>query len=273
MRALLLTLAVLAAPASAQGGATYRVTFESTWSAATHPAGFPANAHFSQLVGTAHAAAVSFWTPGELASTAIEEMAERGRFAALMQEFTAAMPEALPGHVGQDLPVSPGSAETFLSVSPEHPLLTLVTMLAPSPDWFVGVHGLDLRVNGAWPDHAVVPLAAYDAGTDSGVAYTSPDADTLPREAIALLGTAPFVAGAPVGTFTFERLATAAEGAPSDAAFVLGAPSPNPVRSSATLTLSVAESQQVRVRLVDALGRTVAVLADAAVASGTVPLS
>ena len=34
--------------------ASYRVTFEATWSAATHPSMFPATPHFSGLVGATH---------------------------------------------------------------------------------------------------------------------------------------------------------------------------------------------------------------------------
>ena len=41
-------------------------------------------------------------------------------------------------------------------------------MLAPRPDWFVGVDGVSLRENGSWLDSKVVELVVFDAGTDSG---------------------------------------------------------------------------------------------------------
>ncbi|HEX9951149.1 MAG TPA: T9SS type A sorting domain-containing protein, partial [Rubricoccaceae bacterium] len=44
--------------------------------------------------------------------------------------------------------------------------------------------------------------------------------------------------------------------------------SPNPARFSATLTVTVAEPSSVRVVVVDALGREVAVVLDGAVAAG-----
>ncbi len=75
----LLLCALIAAPASAQSSAEYRVSFESSWSAATHPAGFPDNAHFSPLVGATHDATVSYWEPGATATSGIEAMAERGQ--------------------------------------------------------------------------------------------------------------------------------------------------------------------------------------------------
>lgn len=274
MRALLLRclLGLAAAQTSASAQTTYRVTFESTWSAATHPAGFPANAHYSALVGTSHSAAVAFWASGGLASAGIEAMAERGQNGLLVQEFADAMAAARGGVVGPGLPVSPGTVTTEVTVSDAHPLVTLVTMLAPSPDWFVGVHGLDLRQSGAWPATATVALAVYDAGTDSGAAYDSPDLDTQPREPISLLASAPFVAGAPVGTFTFTRLTTAAGDAADAGLFALSTPAPNPARAGASLALTLDRPQAVTVRVLDALGRTVAVLADGPQAGGTLAL-
>ena len=77
-------------------------------------------------------------------------------------------------------------------------------MVAPSPDWFVGVSGLDLRPGGTWVSSLTVDLFSYDAGTDSGPNFTSPNTDTNPQDPIALLG-APFTGPntAPLGTFKF----------------------------------------------------------------------
>lgn len=271
MRLLLLTC-LIGLSASALAQTTYRVTFESTWSAATYPAGFPANAHFSPLVGSSHSGAVAFWTPGTTASAGTEAMAERGQTALMVEEIAAAMGAARPGSVGPDVPMSPGSATTEITVTDEHPLVTLVTMLAPSPDWFVGINGLDLRIGGAWPALAVVQLPVYDSGTDSGTSYDAPNLDTQPREPIALLTSAPFTAGASVGTFTFTRLTTAADEDEDTDAFALGAPAPNPARGETALALNLDRPQTVTVRVLDALGRTVAVLAEGPQAGGTVAL-
>ena len=82
-------------------------------------------------------------------------------------------------------------------------------MIAPSPDWFVGVHDLDLcDSSGQWRSEVVVDLLPYDAGTDSGPSYTSSDADTSPKQAITALVSPPLGDGkaAPkLGTFTFKK--------------------------------------------------------------------
>ena len=63
-------------------------------------------------------------------------------------------------------------------------MISLVTMLAPSPDWFVGVRDVDLLGVDGWIDRLVLDLGNYDAGTDSGTGFRSPNADTDPAQVI-----------------------------------------------------------------------------------------
>jgi hypothetical protein len=96
-----------------------------------------------------------------------------------------------------------------ITVSQRFPLVTLVTMVAPSPDWFVGVSALPLFDAGAWKDDIRVELFAYDAGTDSGVSFRSPDLESRPREPIARMTGFPFLGDSgvpPLGTFRLERV-------------------------------------------------------------------
>lgn len=187
--------------------ATYSVTFTSTWSAETHP-GFPAGAHFSPLIGASHNVSVTLWMSGTLASSGIEQMAETGGTSTLRSEIAAAGANVREVIRGPGMGTSPSAVTipTF-TVSTSHPLVTLVTMIAPSPDWFVGVHDLSLlNEQGRWRETLTVTLYPYDAGTDDGVGYTAPDAEPAQHQPIAnIRGQAPFSA-APIGTFTFTRL-------------------------------------------------------------------
>ena len=193
------------------GSMSYDVVFESTWSAATHPTSFPANAHFSGLIGATHGPGASFWSVGSLASDGIKEMAELGSKSPLDSEVQAAIQAGLAVGLlsGGGVGVSPGSVSLTFDVSADFPLVTLVSMIAPSPDWFVGVSALPLFEEGAWVDRVVVDLLAYDAGTDSGTAYTSPNQPTQPKVDITQITASPFNLATPVGTFTFTRLAGA----------------------------------------------------------------
>jgi hypothetical protein len=191
--------------------AHYRVTFDASWSAATHPTDFPGNAHFSGLIGGTHGPSVSFWREGGMATEGIRRMAERGRQTPLDEEVEAAIAAGTAQHVlkGLDVPNSPGSTGFEFDIGRDFPLVTLVTMVAPSPDWFVGVSGLSLIENGSWVAEKVVQLHPYDAGTDSGVTFGSADVVTQPQEPIHRITTGPLAEAATVphlGTFTFRRL-------------------------------------------------------------------
>jgi hypothetical protein len=81
--------------------------------------------------------------------------------------------------------------------------------VAPSPDWFVGVDSLSLVEGGDWVAERRVTLYPWDAGTDSGPSYRSPDEATQPRGTIQALTGYPVAHGgqvAPFGTFTFRRV-------------------------------------------------------------------
>lgn len=193
--------------------ATYRVTFNATWSAQTHPLQFPQDPHFSPLVGAVHNEQVQFWMSGQLATEGIELMAETGGTSALLNEVNNAIASGYADIAveGGGIATSPGSTSVEFTVSATYPLVTLVTMVAPSPDWFVGVHNLSLVADGAFVDNLSVDLAVYDAGTDSGSGYTSANIDTINPEPIGLLTSqpadAPFQNGQPfMGQLVFEKL-------------------------------------------------------------------
>lgn len=187
--------------------ASYRVGFQASWTAQSHPIDFPSNPHFSGLIGGVHDDRVTFWSEDGLASPGIEAMAEVGAKSPLDTEVEQAITDGTAAEVisGGGIAESPGSAQAFFTVTRDHPLATVVSMIAPSPDWFVGVSGLDLFQNGDWIRETVVNLYAWDAGTDSGPSFTSNDADTSPQEPISRLTSGP-ASGAPFGTFVFTRI-------------------------------------------------------------------
>lgn len=192
----------------AADSATYMLTFRSAWSRTTHPDGFPPGPHFSGLIGATHGSGYTMWAAGQLASTGIKDMAELGAKGALTSEVDAAIQAGTAGRVvsGAGIALSPGIANVTFDVDSRYTLLSVTSMIAPSPDWFVGIAGLDLRPGGVWIDSMTVSLSAYDAGTDSGASYTSPNAATTPQAAISRLTEMPFQAGSPpLGTFTIVR--------------------------------------------------------------------
>jgi hypothetical protein len=182
----------------------YEVTFNALWSEEIHPDNFPSNPHFSGLIGASH-------KEGEIASAGIKSMAETGSKNPLNEEISKAILEknALSLVSGGGINPSPGSTSITFKVSENFPLISLVTMIAPSPDWFVGVDSLNLYENGSFVDEKTIILYAYDAGTDSGINYTSPDESTDPPIPIFLIEGYPFIYEnelVPIGTFNFNKL-------------------------------------------------------------------
>jgi len=200
---LLALLALAALPVQGQETATYRVRFEADWNAADHPQDFPPNPHFSPLVGATHGGDVDFWSPGGLATEGIRAMAELGQVVPLRNEVQAV--GAAADYVEGGFTVSPGTALATLTVSEDHPLVTLVSMVAPSPDWFVGVDSMPLMEGGEWLLQKTVPLFPWDAGTDSGTTFLSPNQVSVPRQPIRPITGFPFAGIPPLGRFVFDR--------------------------------------------------------------------
>jgi hypothetical protein len=190
--------------------ASYAVTFSSTWSATTHPVDFPPGAHFSGLIGATHNDQIVFWREGLPASPGIQAMAELGSKSPLTDEIAAAMGAGTAQYElsGNGIRPSPGQVSLDFQISATHPLVTLVSMIAPSPDWFVGVADLPLLRNDRWVDSLTVELRGWDAGTDNGTTYAAMDAPALPHVSISPLEDGPFRVNGQVsllGTYTFVR--------------------------------------------------------------------
>lgn len=208
--AVVLSTALVCA-ASAAEQVTYRVTVEGTWSAASHPHEYPGDAHFSWLTGATHDEGYRLFEGGGIATPGLEALAEKGELSPYDAEIQAAIGQGSAGALFQARPVErmPGSTAFEITVDQRHPLVSLVTMIAPSPDWFTGVADVLLLEDGVWVAEKTSILEAWDAGTDSGATFTSPDADTMPRETVRLADSAHFVVNGrtvPVGTVTFKRL-------------------------------------------------------------------
>lgn len=204
-------LVTSAGPCVAQTSrATYEIEMTSHWTLADHGDGYIASAHFSVPPGMIHGDDASMWEPDGLASDAIEAMAERGDARPLFDVADAFVADGTARHRIRGRGIGPVESFTIeWDLTERHHRFTMVSMLAPSPDWFVSVSGLSLLDgNGDWIDELVVPLTVWDAGTDSGATFTAPNDDTQPQEPIRNIHGEPPFAGTPaVATFTFRLLA------------------------------------------------------------------
>ncbi len=74
-------------------------------------------------------------------------MAETGNKSTLRNEIQSARQVGTAGFVldGGGISSSPSEVALEFFVNENHPFISLVSMLAPSPDWFVGVDQSSLR--------------------------------------------------------------------------------------------------------------------------------
>jgi len=188
----------------------YRITFKGNFSGKTHRTfNFPMNPHFSPLVAIGHDANASFFPLGATASEGVKTVAETGNPKKLLGEIQTLM---TAGFI-KDFEVGDGpfggtsSVEVVVTVDHASPLVSLITMIAPSPDWIVGLNGYSLLENGKFIKKRVVELFALDAGTDAGGYFLSDDKPLRLKQPIRLLTN---VSGKPVkrpfATVTIEKL-------------------------------------------------------------------
>ncbi len=222
-----------------QSTATYTIVFDSNWSQATHPdtsGSLPGNAHWSKLVGATHNDAISFLEMGSPATPGVKIVAETGGNTVFFSEINAAIADNTANNLieGPALATDLGSMTiNNLETTEDFPLLTLASMIAPSPDWMVAISNLSLLDDeGIWIDELAFDVYAYDAGTDSGETYTAANQATNPVDVITpMQGVAPF-STEPIGTFTITLESVLGVTAIDEASFNL---SPNPTTGIITV--------------------------------------
>ncbi|XP_028167311.1 spondin-1 isoform X2 [Ostrinia furnacalis] len=181
--------AVSAPTCCACDDAKYKMVFEGLWSAQTHPKDFPVQAlwltHFSDIIGATHPANFSFWGEGQIATDGFRSLAEWGSIGLQERELRqqGKLLRSIIKAQGLWHPRVNSNTTAVFTVDRKRHLVSLASMFGPSPDWVVGVSGLDLcQKDCSWIESKVIDLFPYDAGTDNGISYMSPNSETVPRE-------------------------------------------------------------------------------------------
>lgn len=76
----------------------------------------------------------------------------------------------------------------YCLLSLSDPQLSLMVKVIPSPDWFVGVDSINLCQGDQWKEEVTFDLQPFDAGTDSGFTFSSPNFPTSPVERVTKVG-------------------------------------------------------------------------------------
>jgi hypothetical protein len=158
----------------------YSCVLSNNWSGVSHPVDYQSvsgSAHWSPPVLLAHNKYVDLWSPGEMASPGIENVAETGSRPTLQTEIKVLQNQGLAGDmvVGSDQfnAVDPSQVLQSITLSPSFPYLSSISMMAPSPDWFSGLESFCPRgPGGFWFQSFEIATYPFDAGTEQGTTYT-----------------------------------------------------------------------------------------------------
>ncbi|XP_016981345.1 spondin-1 [Drosophila rhopaloa] len=179
-------------PCCACDEARYELTFEGVWSRNLHPRYFPARnweTRFCELVGSSHSSDYRFWESGALASLAMKQYAEHCSSRLLEREFSINFRDQKIRTIikarGPSYPNMSTKSMASVRVDPTHHMVSFASKIEPSPDWIVGVTGLELCLrNCTWLEEKVINLYPWDVGTDAGPSYTSADQPQVPPDVI-----------------------------------------------------------------------------------------
>jgi Spondin_N len=166
--------------------ARYTIIVTGKW--ATPAFTTPGSAHYTSFVGMVHNSNAYLWKEGTKASPGTEAVAESGNTIPILAEIDSMVAAknaiALFAFIP---PAVTGSKSVNIYCNSNYPLISFESMLGPTPDWFVGISGLNLYNNNKWTADTTVNLYPYDAGTEDGdvLAYNNPA--SVPQQNVHLL--------------------------------------------------------------------------------------
>ena len=121
--------------------------------------------YFTPLLLASHSPAASVFTSGEPASASLQAMAEGGDISALSAELGALGATVVENPAGGLLgPGASAQASINTDGAPDNVRLSLVAMLLPSNDGFVGMNSVAIPTE---PGTYSYDVNAYDAGTEA----------------------------------------------------------------------------------------------------------
>ena len=181
-----------------RGKATYKIIFKNLLTAKNFGDLIPPTGlNYSPLAGVSHSNRQSFFTIRGFASREVEQIAEQGINTMFIQQakLLRRQRQGVRSIVDAGRITGPGRATAVkLTVDCKHPFVTVIGMIAPSPDWIVQINNRNLydSQRNKFVKYMSGDLIAYDTGVDDGREFTAPldlslDLPTSPKKNIAPL--------------------------------------------------------------------------------------
>ncbi|KAL9877187.1 uncharacterized protein LOC119638316 isoform X2 [Glossina fuscipes] len=187
------------------GLAVYKIVLQTYWTRELFPKHYPdwrPTAQWTKTVGCSHDSSYILYRLGRLASAGVKQFAETGKSDIFdntsgdqQQQLKKSMPSQnivanksgfsvfdefnLPAII-----TGAGRSESKFFVDSNHSLISLMTRVVPSPDWFIGIDSFQLCLGGSWIDKVTIEMDPLDAGSDNGFTFTAPNWPTSPQGVI-----------------------------------------------------------------------------------------
>ncbi len=202
--AALLLLACLSAQAVAQDSVTYQMTFQGLWTADDiTDSSLPGSAHFTEVIGAKHNSSTRIWRSGGTASRGVENVAELGQTSRLRSEIGSNSNTDGVVSAGTSFISPTSTVSTTFTIKQSHPLVSVLSMIAPTSDWFVGVDSVQLYQSG-WRQKVEIDLYPYDAGTENDAGWSLGGSVTTPQGTITSIRNSGRFRNNPLARLTFE---------------------------------------------------------------------
>jgi hypothetical protein len=166
--------------------ASYTMQVTTYWS----PPAFvvPAGVHITAITGMVHTPDTMLWKPGLRATSGLEDVAEIGAPAKMNIEIdTVIAAQKASERFNITPPAINGSVQKNLTLTQKFSEVSFASMIAPSPDWFLGIHNFSLISNNEWIKDTLVNIYVYDAGTEDGDVFGYSNPPTTPQQNVNLL--------------------------------------------------------------------------------------
>jgi len=170
----------------------YRLSLRTEWDEKIFPKQFPQwrpAAQWSKTIGYSHSSdSAPLFRVGSIVSEGVREFAEKGATDTLEKEVAKdrankknATEDLLDVILAPPIEQGVGNCSTNIFVDTNHTMVSVMTKIVPSPDWFIGLDSVDLCREGAFTQEIIIQASPLDAGTDNGFTFTSPNWATEPR--------------------------------------------------------------------------------------------
>lgn len=185
----------------------FEVSFYGQWSADVYGDLFPDNAEFSSFVGLTHAKRNSLFSIGRTASSGLAEYCKSGVSTELETEINKLNNgNPYPVLVKTESITAEGDIKATFNTNLRQRYFTCVGKIAPSPDWFVSIENIDMRLLSNKGSGMTVLFKVNDAGVKDGLSFTVSGNDTADRISRVSSGNLAIEGAVPtIGYFTIEN--------------------------------------------------------------------